>query len=327
MNIRDVHTIAAAILTSSGGSTPVVRSARPSLGDLGVTRLAIASFGWQAVLGLLTARTFSRAGIAVDWPSLAHRLLLLGIFVVAWLYYVTWPGRRSEWWIPNLLAAEIVMATFTLVGLPAQYAAVSAGRPLVDGALARGDAAFGIHVSTLVAWVAQHPVARDILIGGYGCFVPEILLLPVVLAVLGDRRGLWSFVLQYQLWWSVALAGIALWPTAIAFAYFGIAPIVGQDVMAAHVQALHTGTFSTFSFATVEGLISMPSFHVSLALLAVWSCRRHRALWLGLATVNAIMIVAAAMLGLHYVVDVVASLLLFPIGMVIELATLRSEAR
>jgi hypothetical protein len=248
----------------------------------------------------------------------AHRLPLIGVFVVAWLYYFSWPGRRSEWWIPNLLASEIVMATFALVGLPAQYAAVTAGRPLTDVVLARADAALGVHVPALVAWVAQHQVARIILIGAYGCFLPEILILPVVLAVLGDRRGLWSFVLQYQLWWSVALAGITLWPAAIAFAYFGIVPIVGEVVMAAHVQALHAGAFATFSFATVQGLISMPSFHVSLALLAVWSCRRHRALCFGLATINAIMIVATAMLGQHYVVDVVASLLLFPIGMAIE---------
>jgi len=75
-----------------------------------------------------------------------------------------------------------------------------------------------------------------------------------------------------------------------------------------------------FSFATVEGLISMPSFHASLALVAVWSSRRHRAFCLGLAIVNAIMVVAAAMLGLHYVVDVLVSLVLFPIGLVIESA-------
>jgi hypothetical protein len=304
----------------------VNRPAGPSLADLGVTRFAIASFGWQFLLGLLTARTFSRAGIAIDWSSGAYRLPLLGVFVVVWLYYARWPGRRSEWWIPNLLFAEIVMATFALVGLPAQYAAVSAGRPLVDAALARADASLGIHVPALVAWVARHQVARVVLIGAYGCFVPEILVLPVVLAVLGDRRGLWSFVLQYQFWWSLALAGVALWPAAIAFAHFGITPIVGEAVMAAHVQALHTGTFATFSFATVEGLISMPSFHASLALLAAWSCRRHRVLCLGLAAVNAIMIVAAAMLGQHYVVDVIASLLLFPIGMMIEFATFRSRA-
>ena len=295
-------------------------SARPSLTDLGITRLTIASFAWQAVLGLLTTWAFSRAGISVDWPSAARRLPLLGIFVVAWLYYARWPGRRSEWWIPNLLAAEIVMSTFSLVGLPAQYAAIAAGRPFVDAALSRADAAFGVHLPALVAWVAQHAVARNTLIVAYECFLPEILLVPVILALLRDRRGLWSFVLQYQLWWSIALAGGALWPTAFAFAYFGFPPIVGEQVMAAQAQALHTETFATFSFATVEGLISMPSFHASLALLAVWSCRRHRALSLLLAAINALMIVAAVVLGLHYVVDVLVSLLLFPIGVVIESA-------
>jgi PAP2 superfamily len=311
---------------NGGASTHVVRSVKPSLAHLGVTSFTIASLTWQAVLGLLTACTFFRAGIAVDWQSVAYRLPLIGVFTVGWLYYRAWPGRRSDWWIPNLLAGEIVMATFALVGLPAQYAAVSAGRPLVDAALARGDAAFGIHLPTLVAWVAQHQMARDILVACYGCFIPEILLLPVVLALLGDRRGLWSFVFQYQLWWSIALVGVALWPAGIAFAYFGISPIIGQEVMAAHVLALHTGTFKTFSFATVEGLISMPSFHASLALLAVWSCRRHRTLRIGVAIVNAIMIIAAALLGLHYVVDIFASLVLFPIGIVIEQALFRLEA-
>jgi hypothetical protein len=299
---------------------------RPSLADLGATRFAVASFAWQAVLGLLTAVAFWRGGIAIDWPSVALRLALLGVLVVVWRYYARWPGRSTEWWIPNLLFAEIILATFAVVALPAQYAAVSAGRPLVDTSLARADAALGIHVPTLVAWVAQHPIARYVIIGGYGCFVPEILVLPIVLAILRDRRGLWSFVFQYQLWSSAALAGIAVWPAAIAFAYFGISPIVGREVMAAQVLALHSGTFAKFSFDAVEGLVSLPSFHTSLALLAVWSFRRHRALCLGLAVPNAIMIVGAAVLGLHYVVDVIASLLLFPIGIGIEAAVFKPDA-
>jgi len=298
---------------------------RPTLADLGVTAFAVSSFGWQAVLGLLTAAAFWRAGIGIDWVSAARRVPLLVILVVAWLYYARWPGRRSEWWIPNLLFAEIVLTTFAIVGLPAMYAAVTAGRPLVDATLARADATLGIYVPALAAWVARHAIARAIIIGGYGCFLPEILTLPIVLAALGDRRGLWSFVFHYQLWWSIALAGIALWPAAIAFAFFGFSPIVGQEVMAAHVRALHAGTFTTFSFATVEGIISMPSFHTSLGLLAVWSCRRHRRLAVVLAAVNIIMIAGAAMLGLHYVVDVIASLLLFPIGIALERAVFRFE--
>jgi len=64
----------------------------------------------------------------------------------------------------------------------------------------------------------------------------------------------------------------------------------------------------------LEGIITFPSFHVAGGLMVTWAFRRYRRWCAALALLNIWLIAATVMTGAHYVVDVLATFALFPLG-------------
>jgi len=88
--------------------------------------------------------------------------------------------------------------------------------------------------------------------------------------------------------------------------------------------ALRNGTMREISLARMEGLITFPSFHTTLAVLFVAALRRHRlALAIG-AVVNGLMLLSIPSEGGHYLVDVIAGAMVAAVA--IQMAA-RIEAR
>ena len=82
------------------------------------------------------------------------------------------------------------MLLLTNISSPAQYAAVALKRPLIDHWLAAADAAFGVHVPSLVSWTRAHPTIDQLLKVCYYSLLPQFLLAPIVAGLmLRDRSG------------------------------------------------------------------------------------------------------------------------------------------
>jgi membrane-associated phospholipid phosphatase len=64
-------------------------------------------------------------------------------------------------------------------------------------------------------------------------------------------------------------------------------------------------------FGQLEGLVSMPSFHVAGAMMVTWACRRRRWLLIPLLAINITLAVATFMTGAHYVVDTLGTAAMF----------------
>ena len=66
-----------------------------------------------------------------------------------------------------------------------------------------------------------------------------------------------------------------------------------------------------FRFAELEGLVALPSFHTMGALAVTAACWRVRILGPMLVIVNALLIAATVLLGIHYAVDIIAGVLIY----------------
>jgi membrane-associated phospholipid phosphatase len=77
----------------------------------------------------------------------------------------------------------------------------------------------------------------------------------------------------------------------------------------ADLTRLRDGTFHRFDLMHTEGLISMPSYHAILGTLTVLACWPTRARWPVFAF-NVVMLIATVHSGAHYLVDVLAGILL-----------------
>lgn len=186
------------------------------------------------------------------------------------------------------------------------------GAPLVDPSLAALDAAFGMHVDEAVRAMARAPVLIDGLATVYnasGALVVGLIALAVI------RRSMtraWELtitaVLSMQ---AVAILSI-LMPAVGAMTYLDMTDLQGVGLPAG-AGVYHLGAFEHFRsgsdpilrLADMSGLVTFPSFHTVLALLATQALSHTRLRWLGVGW-TATVIVSTIPIGGHYVADLAA---------------------
>jgi hypothetical protein len=163
--------------------------------------------------------------------------------------------------------------------------------------------------------MAQHPRLTQTLVAAYTSYQPQVLLGPFVIAVLGGRKALWGYVCAYHISLAIALVCVAVWPSEYVYAYYGFTsfiPDLGGRAHA-HLVAIRSGQLPVLSLGSAQGLISMPSFHAAIGILVPWSLRRRVWIAAPLALVDIGLLLGTALLGLHYVVDVLATMIGMPI--------------
>ena len=289
----------------------VHRAARPYLG---FHRLC-AFFGvlQLALLGVTTAALLF-TGMRLEWQQLVSlRTAAVALMWIAWGLHVRTPARHPrEWVIAETFLVVALLVTFSNIGSPLQYAVIAFREPLADAWLARADALLGVDVPMLVSWTAARPGLVSVLRAVYGSLLPQFVLPPLVLGCwYRDRQALWEYAWNFQMCLCAALVGLALFPAACAFTYYGFDPLLDQTRFTTQFEALRTGVMSVVPLSDMEGMITFPSFHVAGGLLITWSFRRYPVWAVALGLVNAVLIASTVLLGAHYVVDVLAALGVF----------------
>lgn len=246
--------------------------------------------------------------LSILWSSGLPSFVAIGMLYSVALYLTS---QRDP--IGGMVLAIAMVASMGLILSPAQYFAVRLNQPLIDPWLARADALLGIHVPDLARWTAQHPALSIVLNLAYWSLVPQCVIVPIILQFHHRRDRLWEFVFHFHFCAVITVTALALVPAACAFQYYGFTSTLPQQRFIEHFNGLRDGTFRQINFQAMEGLISMPSFHAALGLMATWVMRGSRpfAWFLGL---NAVMVAATVLSGAHYAIDVVFTFALFAVS-------------
>jgi membrane-associated phospholipid phosphatase len=175
--------------------------------------------------------------------------------------------------------------------------AAASGYPLVDGALTKLDATlFGFEWSVEANWVANHPALDWLLQRAYFSLYYQGALVFLVGSITrpGDRNGeiIWQFCISLVLTCAIFVFTPAL----------GHVAHIGTDWMKT-LTMIRNGEWADLDFSHVEGIISFPSFHTTLAILLVYAVRDHRWLLAVFVPLNMLLIVATLSVGGHYFVD------------------------
>lgn len=263
-------------------------------------------------LAVTTLPFYAAADLAIDWWTALPHLVVSALLGALFVYLVKVPGSANERGLADAMLVAFLLIGLTNIASPAQYLAVSLGRPLVDSQLAAADALLGIHVPDLARWTAGHPWFAAVLDAAYFSLLPQFILPIVVLGIAyRDRARLWEYCYHFYFCLLVTLTSLALWPAECAFLFYGFDATIEQGRFIRDFTALRAGTFSVIRFDDLEGLISMPSFHVAGALAVTWVFRGYRWLYLPLLGLNTGLVLATFLSGAHYFVDVLASFALF----------------
>jgi len=274
------------------------------------------------IVGALLAFDIVLAGLLrLNAPQ--ESKLVLELFVgspsmpilIAVCWYCRWRGEGL-----NRLGDVSQLAAWALLVIPAiSYLIPVAGRspyPLVDGGLAKIDAAMHFHTVTYVHLVAQLPRVRHGLAVAYNFLPPLIVGALVIPPLCGKAIGSRRFVVAVLLAAVVTSALFALWPAAGPWTVEGFAPTKDQSVVVESLAFFKSGQPMPDRLKD-SGVVAFPSFHVVLAVLsiiALWKIRWVK--WAALV-VGILISISTITTGWHYGIDVIAGLAVVLLAQVI----------
>jgi len=268
-------------------------------------------------IGLLTGLVAATAGtvipllvdMKVDWISFLPLVLLTAMIVWPWPYFVWRRMTRLQ------VAAEGFVLTF-LMSIPIlvlSYSAMKLDFPLADSTLAGMDAWFGFDVPAIVLAVDRHPMLADLLRQAYRSLSPQLLLLPVILALAGRFARVYGLAACYFILCAISFLITIFFPAIGTIVHYGlgngqlahVSDYYGHHFLASFTAVREDPAF-VLSLGVASGIVTFPSIHAGMAVLCAWAAWPLRLIRWPMLALNAAMFASAISNGSHYVVDVVA---------------------
>jgi hypothetical protein len=284
---------------------------------IGLNRLGLLLLGLNVAVLLLDVALYASAGMTIAWPTAIRSIALQLLLFVVWLNFYLIPGRPRELFVAELVFILLQIVLLTNGASLLQYGAVAVGAPYADWWLAKADAALGVHVPTLAAWTFAHPTVKTIFDIAYFSFMPQIFAAVGILAWYRDRERLWEFAFHFHVCLIVSVLALIPFPAVCTQAYYGFQPTIDMSHLIGQIKQLHAGQLHVVRFDELEGLVSLPSFHVAGALATTWAVRGRRWWFPAFAALNVVLVLSTFVTGVHYLVDVLASFPLFAASVVL----------
>lgn len=251
---------------------------------------------------LLSAIGMQLSGIRVEPAQFLPKLGLYALVLAGAFFY---RYRQAE----QLACALFIVFWMGLVSDLHIYPMFLAGRlpgEFCDAQLAACDRLLGIEVIDITAWIGAHPWLKEPLDQIYYTLVFLMTAALLATTLTGRLRAAQEYVIACVCAVALTFPLFAHFQALGPWTYYGYTPATYQDEYLRVFHALKTEPVFTMDLGYTNGLITFPSFHTILALLAgltLWSVPYLR--WLGL-TWALLIVVSTLTTGTHYVVDVIA---------------------
>lgn len=220
-----------------------------------------------------------------------------GLLILSWIYRTIRPDER----IAALSHMAAITLVFTMVAAILSYTAIALWHPpLIDEYLVATDRMLGIDWLATYQWVIAHHSLYLVLRIIYFTLIPQMVVLLVVLNFLGRIERAWELLWLYIVACIGCLTLSAIWPAIGAFGYFHVEP---KTPYLSVFRDLRDHSLKIISHNKVEGIITFPSLHASLAILFAYVTRGIRILFPAFIVLNGVVFIATPFIGGHHFAD------------------------
>jgi membrane-associated phospholipid phosphatase len=244
-----------------------------------------------------------RAPILQGVPLWAGAALLLGFYT-----RLVFPRAvRLQCFIESVLVSLVLGVSLACLS----YVGAAADLPLRDAGIIWIDRHLGFDWLQVMTALDHSPQLLMLLNGAYATFTAQLIGAALVLVIAGRVSELDRFFVTFACASIIAEGLSVLVPTlgpiwALANnAQFANLPTLGRTT-AEIVLALRDKTLATIDFEAVNGIISFPSVHATVAIIVPYALRWNRWVFWPIASLDAVMLVSAVPSGNHYLADVLA---------------------
>ncbi|CDZ78241.1 hypothetical protein BN59_02551 [Legionella massiliensis] len=220
-------------------------------------------------------------------------------------------GKESPY-LKTVLELIYFYLVITIIALFATNAVQFTPFQPIDKHLIAIDSFFGIHLDKVVSWTVDRAWLRITLVKIYDSLPYQMSYLPLILIFARKFFYIREYTAYLLITTILGFSFYYFWPTV------GPATAIGSPIFSEYQYATGLKFKQIHSYiqpTTFEGgMIAMPSFHVIWAVLSLNAVRCWPivfALWL---PINLILIASCVLLGWHYFVDLIGSLIVLAIS-------------
>ncbi|MEH2613966.1 phosphatase PAP2 family protein [Bradyrhizobium sp. AZCC 1693] len=263
-----------------------------AIGIVGFTLWTSFEIGWRSFLA----------------PIITAVLLTLG----GWFYR----SVRGEPRLGAIFSSTAQIIGFAAVAAPLSYIAAAARFPLQDAMFDAWDRHLHFDWVQMMTFIALRPELQHFLQFAYFSFALQTVTTILALGIAGQLDRLGTFVAALVGTTLVTIAISAVYPAAGPWLFLDIQPAAANGFLPVSSTSwpvflgLRDGTLHTVYGLNSEGIITFPSLHAALGILfatALWQISVVRWIAIGL---NGLMLIATPAYGSHYLVDVIAGMLI-----------------
>lgn len=228
----------------------------------------------------------------------------------------------------NIVMMVVWIIVITNLHFFPMYMAARQDVPMSDEVLANFDQAIGIEVPAVLAALRPYPGFNHFMLWVYGTLIPFMTLATILPPLLNRMDKAKEFAIGCIVAAGIAMPIFACFQAVGPWDYYGFSPAIPSlSGKAEMLASLKTGGLFVIDMTNRDGLITFPSFHVVLTVLAavaLWPVRYLR--WI--TTVwAALIVVSTVTTGIHYLIDVFGGLAVAGIAYGCARAYLRWETR
>lgn len=267
--------------------------------------------------------------VEIAWRSFLAPATVAALLTAGGHYYHT---ARSEQRLGAILIATAQIICFAAVGAPLSYLAAMSGFPLQDAMFDAWDRALHFDWVPMMQFVAAHPMLQLVLHFAYASFALQSVTTIMALGIAGQLDRLAGFVAAFIATTLVTIAVSAVYPSVGPWVFLDVQPAAASGFLPTSSTSwpvflgLRDGTFHTVTGINAEGIITFPSLHAALGVLfplALWRTQVVR--WFAFV-LNGLMLIATPAYGSHYVVDVIAGVIVAVACWVVVMRLVSSNA-
>jgi len=283
-------------------------TAVPTLGRADVAVWTVIGLSAAVIAGFALWTSFEIAWRSFVAPASVTTMLTIG----SWFYR----SARSEQRLGAILASTAQIIGFAAVAAPLSYIAAAAGFPLQDATFDAWDRYLHFDWMQMMTMISLHPGVQWILLLAYFSFAVQTVTTVLALGITGQLDRLSTFIVAFVCTTLITIAASAVYPAAGPWLFLDVQPEMANGFLPVSSTSwpvflgLRDGTLHTVYGLNSEGIITFPSLHAALGILfatALWRVSVVRWIALGL---NGAMLIATPAYGSHYVVDVIAGMLI-----------------
>lgn len=247
-------------------------------------------------------------GVMVTLSYVMSPLAFAGGFLVAGQVLRRYlPNGRMELMANSLGLSSLFSGPCSLLNM----LVLPLGRDPIDAQLIALDSFFGYSWEAACGWVSSIPLLSEVLWQAYKLTFPLLIVSIVFLALMGDRKRLYTVVLGVTYASMGTLFVWAMFPTAGPAALQVLSPEVAQIVqpsgssehalMIYHI--IRTGV-TEMTGPDFSGLIGFPSFHTIMLLFALAAVWPYRPVNYAFGAIQFITLPSILVIGGHHLTDI-----------------------